>query len=257
MKEKEMVKKLLVLLGALFVLVGCGSLDSEYQLVQNEKSTVQEDVAVAQGSIEYRILPQDRLKVVFYRDPQQSAEVSTGELGQEMNQGGILVNTAGYVTLPLIGKVKVAGLTQTQAADRITQRLKKYLNSPSVYVEVLNKRIYVLGEVNKPGVVKLDKEKMTLFEAIAFTGDLTDNAVRDNIIIVSNKPGKGLTMRSVDLTNFKKMRYASLMLRPNDIVYIQPDGWKEFRVKSNNFTAPFETITKIAAPFVTLKYLSD
>ncbi len=252
-----MLKKSIAAVGALFVLVGCGSLDSEYQLVQNEKSTVQEDVAVPKGSIEYRILPQDRLKIVFYRDPQQGAEVSTGELGQEMSRDGILVNAAGYVTLPLIGKVKVAGLTQTQAADRITQRLRKYLNSPSVYVEVMNKRIYVLGEVNKPGVVKLDREKMTLFEAIAFSGDLTDNAVRDNIIIVSNKPGKGLTMRSVDLTNFKTMRYASLMLRPNDIVYVQPDGWKEFRVKSNNFTAPFETITKIAAPFVTLKYLSD
>ena len=252
-----MIKKSIISAGALLVLVGCGSLDSEYQLVQNEKSTVQEDVAVSKGSIEYHILPQDRLKVVFYRDPQQSAEVSTGELGQEMNTDGILVNTAGYVTLPLIGKVKVAGLSQTQAADRITQRLRKYLNSPSVYVEVMNKRIYVLGEVNKPGVVKLDREKMTLFEAIAFSGDLTDHAVRDNIIIVSNKPGKGLTMRSIDLTNFRKMRYASLMLRPNDIVYVQPDGWKEFRIKSNNFTAPFETITKIAAPFVTLKYLSD
>jgi len=252
-----MIKKTIMAIGALFVLAGCGSLDSEYQLVQNEKSTPQEDVAVAKGSIEYRILPQDRLKVVFYRDPQQSVEVATVELGQEMNRDGILVNTAGYITLPLIGKVKVAGLTQSQAADRITQRLKKYLNTPSVYVEVMNKRIYVLGEVKKPGVVKLDREKMNIFEAIAFSGDLTDNAVRDNIIIVSNKPGKGLTMRSVDLTNFRKMRYASLMLHPNDIVYVQPDGWKEFRVKSNNFTAPFETITKIAAPFVTLKYLSD
>ena len=251
-----MIKKTIVAIGVLLMLAGCGSLNSEYQLVQNEEGTVQKNTAVVKGSIEYRILPQDRLKVVFYRDPEQSAEVSTGELGQEMNRDGILVNTAGYITLPLIGKVKVAGLTQTQAADRITKRLKKYLNSPSVYVEVLNKRVYVLGEVNKPGVVKLDKEKMTLFEAIAFSGDLTDQAVRDNIIIVSHN-SKGMAMRSVDLTNFKTMRYASLMLRPNDIVYVQPDGWKEFRVKSNNFTAPFETITKIAAPFVTLKYLSD
>jgi polysaccharide export outer membrane protein len=252
-----MYKNFIIACGTLLIMPGCGSLDSEYQLVQNEQSTSKEEVAVKKGSMEYHILPQDRLKVVFYRDPQQSAEVSTQELGQEMNNGGILVNSAGYITLPLIGKVKVAGLTQTEAADRITQRLRKYLNSPSVYVEVLNKRIYVLGEVNKPGVVKLDKEKMTLFEAIAFSGDLTDNAVRDNIVIVSNDPQKGLVMRSIDLTNFQKMRYASLMLRPNDIVYVQPDGWKEFRVKSNNFTAPFETITKIAAPFVTLKYLDE
>ncbi len=252
-----MLKRSLAVLGALFMLAGCGSLDSEYQLVQHGESALQKDVAVSKGSIEYRILPQDRLKVVFYRDPNQSAEVPTTALGQEMNTDGILVNTAGYIRLPLIGKVKVAGLTQTEAADRITRLLRKYLNSPSVYVEVMNKRIYVLGEVNKPGVVKLDREKMTLFEAIAFSGDLTDSAVRDNVIIISNKPGKGLTMRSVDLTNFRNMHYASLMLRPNDIVYVQPDGWKEFKVKSDNFTAPFETITKIAAPFVTIKYLTN
>jgi polysaccharide export outer membrane protein len=97
---------------------------------------------------------------------------------------------------------------------------------------------------------------MTLFEAIAHAGDLTDSAVRNNVIILSNS-SHGLQMRRVDLTRFDTMNYASLMLRPNDIVYIQPDDWKEFKVSSSNFTAPFETITKIAAPFVTLKYLDD
>jgi len=249
--------KQILLSGMIVLLTGCGSLNSEYQLLQNEAVSAEEQTVVAKGSIEYRILPQDRLKVVIYRDPQQSAAVSTTELGQEMSQDGILVNAAGYISLPLVGKVKVSGLSQTQAADLITQRLKRYLNTPSVYVEVMNKRVYVLGEVKKPGVVKLDREKITLFEAIAFSGDVTDHAVRDNVIIVSHDSRSGLKMRSVDLTNFKTMKYASLMLRPNDIVYVQPDGWKEFRVKSDNFTAPFETITKIAAPFVTLKYLTD
>ncbi|HIP18189.1 MAG TPA: polysaccharide export protein [Sulfurovum sp.] len=249
--------KKILLSGMIVLLTGCGSLNSEYQLLQNEAVSAEEQTVVAKGSIEYRILPQDRLKVVIYRDPQQSAAVSTTELGQEMSQDGILVNAAGYISLPLVGKVKVSGLSQTQAADLITQRLKRYLNTPSVYVEVMNKRVYVLGEVKKPGVVKLDREKITLFEAIAFSGDVTDHAVRDNVIIVSHDSRGGLKMRSVDLTNFKTMKYASLMLRPNDIVYVQPDGWKEFKVKSDNFTAPFETITKIAAPFVTLKYLTD
>lgn len=115
--------------------------------------------------------------------------------------------------------------------------------------------IYVLGEVKKPGVVKLDREKMTLFEAIAFSGDLTDSAVRENIIILSNDIKSGMQMRRVDLTNFDTMRYSSLMLRPNDIVYVQPDGWKEFKVASDNFTAPFKTIAEIVSPFV--KYLIE
>ena len=126
-----------------------------------------------------------------------------------------------------------------------------------MYVEVLNKRLFVLGEVNKPGVVNIDKEKMTLFEALANAGDFTDAAVRNEIIILSNSPTKGMKIRKVDLTNFDTMNYASLMLRPNDIVYVKPNSWKEFRVKSDNYTAPFETIAKIAAPFVTLKYLTD
>lgn len=249
--------KLMLGAGVVFLLSGCAS-NSEYKLLQTDKYIAQQSQNVVSGrSLEYSILPQDRLEIALYKDPAQDSVGQVNELGQSMKQKGILVNVAGYISLPLIGKIKVAGLTQTQAADRITHQYKKYLNTPSVYVEVLNKRIFVLGEVKSPGVIKIDKEKMTLFEAIAFAGDLTDSAVRNNIIILSNSPKNGMQMRSVDLTNFDSMKYASLMLRPNDIVYVQPDNWKEFRVASDNLTSPFETVTKIAAPFVTIKYLKN
>jgi len=246
--------KLMLLVGAALILGGCAGQD--YKLAQTEKPvTVQK---VSDRSIEYRILPQDRLEIALYKDPAQDAMAGgLNELGQSMNKQGILVNAAGYISLPLIGKIKVAGLTQSQAADRITAQYKKYLNTPSVYVEVLNKRLFVLGEVKNPGVIKLDKEKMTLFEAIAFAGDLTDDAVRNEVIILSNSHTKGMQMRKVDLTNFDTMRYASLMLRPNDIVYVQPDDWKQFKVAADNYTSPFETVAKIAAPFVTIRYLDD
>lgn len=246
--------KLILITGVVLMLGGCAGQD--YKLAQTDKSITQEKVS--DRSIEYFILPQDRLEIALYKDPAQDSMASGyNELGQSMNKQGILVNASGYITLPLIGKIKVAGLTQSQTADRITTQYKKYLNTPSVYVEVLNKRLFVLGEVKKPGVIKLDKEKMTLFEAIAFAGDLTDDAVRNEIIILSNSQTKGMQMRKVDLTNFDTMKYASLMLRPNDIVYVQPDNWKEYKVASDNFTAPFETVAKIAAPFVTLKYLDN
>jgi polysaccharide export outer membrane protein len=247
--------KLILLTGLLFIFNGCAN-KSDYRLLQTDKNVTEQGVKVTDRSIEYRILPQDRLEIALYKDPQQGATVQ-GALGQSMSPNGLLVNTSGYVPLPLIGKVKVAGLTQTQAADRIKAQYKKYLNTPSVYVEVLNKRVFILGEVKSPGVVEIDKEKMTLFEALANAGDFTDDAVRNDIMILSNCQTKGMQMRRVDLTNFDTMNYASLMLRPNDIVYVQPDDWKEFKVASDNYTAPFETITKLASPFVTLKYLSD
>lgn len=247
--------RLLLWIGAGFLLAGC-AINSDYELLRAHSKDMQTE-AVTDRSIEYHILSQDRLEIALYKDPAQSSESggSGGELGQSMNSKGVLVNAAGYISLPLIGKVKVAGLSQSQAAERITKKYKKYLNTPTVYVEVMNKRVFVLGEVNKPGVVAIDKEKMTLFEALAHAGDLTDSAVRDEIVILSNSPTKGMQIRTVDLTRFYKMKYASLMLRPNDIVYVKPNKWKSFRVASDDFTAPLETITKVASPFVTLKYL--
>ena len=248
--------KLVVLAGVLLFLNGCTG-DSDYQLLQTKKDTIQENTKVTAGSIEYLILPQDRLAVSLYKDPADSPEIGGrgGALGQEMNNNGILVNAAGYISMPLIGKVKVGGLTQTQAAEHITKQYKKYLNTPSVYVEVLNKRLIVLGEVKKPGVIPMTNEKMNLFEAIAHAGDLTDSAVRDQVTIISKNPVRGIQMRTIDLTNFDTMRYASLMLRPNDIVYVQPSSWKAFRVASADYTSPLKTLGVILAPFVQLKYL--
>ena len=255
-KEKTRMKnsiKLAIALGMLFVINGCSG-KSDYQLVQTDRDV--KNVHTSSRSIEYKILKQDRLQIVLYKDPQQTSEVG-GSISESLNSDqGVLVDTAGNVALPLIGRVNVAGLSQTQAAERIRQRYKKYLNDPSIYVEVMNKRLFVMGEVNKPGVINIDKEKMTLFEALANAGDLTDAAVRNEVMILSNSP-KGMQIRTVDLTSFDTMSYSDLMLRPNDIVYVKPNKWKKFRVASDDMTSPFVTIAKVMAPFVTLKYLSD
>lgn len=241
----------------LFLLGGCAD-TSDYVLLQSEKKYTSNEPSVKQ-SYEYIILPQDRLKIAIYRNPELTSEAASGnnQLGQDMQDSGVLVDTKGSISLPLVNRIKVAGLTQTQAADLITKRYKKYLRIPTVYVEVLNKRVYVIGEVRRPGPVKLDREKITLLEALAFTGDLTDAAVRDNILILSRNSQNKPYIRSVDLTNFDHLSMSNMILGPNDIVYVQPDGWKEYKVASDNFTAPFRTIAEIASPFVQIKYLTD
>jgi polysaccharide export outer membrane protein len=237
-----------------FLLTGCTH-KSDYVLLQTDQNTTHQKLALKQ-SYEYIIMPQDRLLVTLYRNPElANDDYTNNSLAQSMQKNGILVNAKGYVTLPLVNKIKVAGLTQEEAAKKITDRYKKFLKIPTVYVEVLNKRVYVVGEVNKPGPVKLDREKTTVLEAIAEAGDLTDSAVRDNIIVLSRNAQHRLYMRSVDLTHFDPQDFSNMILKPNDIVYVQPDGWKEFKVNSSNFTKPFKTITDLVSPFVTLKYL--
>lgn len=247
------IVKWLVIVTMIFGLSGCGG---DMEILKTDKNLSQESVKVSARSIEYRILPQDRLEIILYKDPSQLSESRTGLAGDTMNSKGILVNAEGYITMPLIGKVKVAGLTQTEAAEKITKMYKKYLNTPSVYLEVMNKRILVLGEVRNPGVITIDKEKMTLFEAIAHAGDFTNSAIRNEIIIVSSDK-HGIRMRTVDLTNFDKMNYASLMLRPNDIVYVKPNSWKQFKVASSDVTSTLDPILKIAGAYAAFAYIVD
>lgn len=252
-----MKKSIYILVTVLFLFNGCGD-KSNYVLLQSEVQTTQ-NVPTLKQSYEYVILPQDRLKIAIYRNPELTGETVNGasQLGQDMQDSGVLVDASGYISLPLVNRLKVAGLTQTQASDLITQRYKKYLKIPTVYVEVLNKRVYVIGEVKTPGPVKVDREKLTLLEALAHVGDVTDSAVRDNVLILSRNNQNKPYIRTVDLTNFDHLSMINMTLRPNDVVYVQPNGWKEYKVASDNFTAPFKTIAEIASPFVQIKYLTD
>lgn len=252
--------KVLLILGAL-VFTGCeGKRFSEYPILQTEQDlslNEQRKSPQLEAMLDYKILPQDRLLVTLYRNPEAESYggTQTGALSQKMQDNGLLVDSQGYITLPLVHRIKVGGLTQGQAADRITSLYKKYLKIPTVYVEVMNKRVYVLGEVKKPGRVNMDREKMSLLEAIAEAGDMTDDAVRDNIIVISKNCKGKVYMRSVDLENFDTMNLANLVLKPNDIVYVQPDGWKEYKVNAENILYPLNSITALVQPFATIKYL--
>lgn len=244
------MNRLFTLIGlSIFVLfiTGCDMGRSDFELMQS-KEHVKSEKRVAMKSIEYKIMPHDRLAIVIYQYPELTPN--------EMNTKGILIDAKGYISLPLIHRVKIAGYTQSDAARMLEKRYKKYLTDPSLNIEVMNKRVYVLGEVKSPGVVQLDNEVGTVIQVIAHAGGLTDSAQRDKVYIVSSD-GDNMHMRRVDLTSFASLQQTNIIIKPNDILYVQPNKWKSFRVASNDLTSPFTTITKIAAPFVTLKYLSD
>lgn len=239
--------KLMLLAGVLFLLSGCTG-KSEYQLFQTQSEPVVKK-AIPNQKIEYKILPQDRLAINIYKYPELAPT--------SMTEKGILVDSKGYISLPLIHRVKLSGLTQTQAAGLLERKYKTYLTDPTLNLEVLNKRIYVLGEVKKPGVIKLDKEKLTMIEALAFAGDFTDSAVRDNIIVISHNARDQMTMRKIDMTSFSNLSLANMMIKPNDIIYVQPNGWKQFKVVSDDVTSVLAPISKIIGTYASIRYLTD
>ncbi len=204
------------------------------------------------ATFEYKIVPNDRVSIIIYKHP----ELSPSTLGNITSDRGILINSKGDIRLPLVKTIHLAGLTQTEAQEKIEERFKRYIKSPDVYFEVLNKRAYVIGEVNNPGEVELINEKLTLIQLISKAGDFRDSANKQAIMILRSGKDR-INSEIVNLTDFNSLKTANLMIKPNDIVYVLPKDMKAFNVKVDEINPVFRLISNILSPFITVKVLSN
>jgi len=266
--EFSMYRIVIILSVTLLFFSGCSL--SEYRLFQTEDDkevTRVTDKTYAQELVfENKIQPNDRLSIKVFTQ-------SSGAQGQQMTsmlssraegRGGVaseesigmLVTKRGTVRLPLVGSVKIIGLTEDEAANKLIKSYKKYLRSPYVMVEIMNQRLYVLGEVKKPGVVQVTNGTMNVLEAIARCGDMTDYAQRTNIKVIRGDL-RDPKMRIIDLTHMSAISASSMYLKPNDILYIQPRTMKGYNMAFNEIAPPFQLLSSLLAPFVSIKYLSN
>ncbi len=202
---------------------------------------------------EYKIKPHDRISITMYNHPELG---TTSAQSQKQDENGVLVNSSGYVRLPLIKSIHVAGLSQTEAQEKIEKAYSSYLEDAEIYLEVLNKRAYILGEVKKPGEIRLFNEKTTLLQMLAQAGDLTDEANRHAIVILKNRYNKVYT-ETVDLTSVNAIKVANIMIYPNDIVYVAPNNIKSFNVGIKEANPTLQLMGNILTPAVSIKYLTD
>jgi polysaccharide export outer membrane protein len=138
---------------------------------------------------------------------------------------GYMVDDEGAISLPMIGKIVVAGLSAKEASEQIVQKLEKYLINPTVNIRMLNYSVSVLGEVNHPSVYNIPNERVTLPEVLSLAGDLTIYAKRDNVLVIREKNGKREFAR-VDLTKRNFFNSPYFYLQPNDVVYVEPGKGK-------------------------------
>jgi polysaccharide export outer membrane protein len=140
---------------------------------------------------------------------------------------GYLVDLEGSIQFPILGTIKVAGLTKGELKQRLTKTLldKKLLVDPIVDIRYLNFRVSVMGEVTRPSVVTVPSEKISLLEALALAGDLTIYARRDNVMVIREENGKRIIKR-IDLTSTSLFTSPYYYLKSNDIVYAEPNKSK-------------------------------
>ncbi len=151
--------------------------------------------------------------------------VSTPEKTLTQATPGFLVDNEGNVQIPMLGNIKVDGLTTSQIRKLITEKLDKYLQSPTVSVRFSNFKITILGDVARPGIYPVPNERITLMEALGLAGDLTVFGQRTGVKLIREENGKNKIYK-IDLTSKDVLNSPYMYLQPNDVIYVDPNGGK-------------------------------
>lgn len=160
----------------------------------------------------------------------------------------------GEINFPLVGKLRVAGLSRSAAEQLIVESIyPKYLTEPpSVSIRIHNFKISVLGEVKNPGIYEIPNDRVSILEAIAMAGDLTITGRRDNILLIRQYDGKE-TVSRFDLNDARLLTQPDYYLRQNDIVYVEPNKSKS---RTSRVISPIASISvSIVSLLVTLANL--
>lgn len=244
MNTKMKLSKVVCMLALSTLLVsGCTSYKKSLYL-QNEQ-VLNESL---EGQLyDFRIMPKDELTItVSTTDPEASAPFyrkigQSKEGGNSSNIGmnnakllAYLVDNNGYIDFPVLGMIKVMGLTNRECEALLRQKLQPYLKEvPNVTVRTSNYKFSVLGEVNSPGTYTTDAEKVTVFEALAQAGDMTLFAVRNDVQLLREDSTGLRRVYHLDLTQADIAQSPHFYLQQNDVVYVKPTRAK---VRSNTFS---------------------
>lgn len=157
-------------------------------------------------------------------DPQQARYTSSdeGNAGAE----GYLVSSEGYISFPVAGQVKMAGLSIEQARIQIKSLVEQYAKDAIINIRFANFKITVVGEVNRPATFTVPNDRINIIEALGLAGDLTQFGKRDNILLIREEGGRR-TLARVNLNDKAALTSPFFYLKQNDVLYVQPTRYRD------------------------------
>lgn len=187
------------------------------------------------NSYEVKLQPDDLLLIIVSgEDPEIAAPFNlrsisvidsgagqNSAIGQPINQL-YLVDALGTIDFPILGKLKVGGLTRTELLKNLQDKIGFYVKKPIINLRIMNFKVSVQGEVTLPGTYNVISERITLVEALTMARDLTIYGVRNNILIIREINGVKSYSR-VDITKSDFINSPFYYLAQNDVVYVEPN----------------------------------
>ena len=146
-----------------------------------------------------------------------------------------LIDEEGNIDFPVLGRLKIAGLTRVEVKEMLKEKLKVYIKDPIVSVRLKNFKITVIGEVSRPGSYNIPNERVTIIEALGLAGDMTIKGKRANVMVIRENDGLN-TYHRVDLTSKEIFESPVYYLAQNDVLYIEPNNSQIRNSRTNSNT---------------------
>ena len=226
------LQRLSLLALLLVALASCKTLEKLVYLQQGDASQVQanyqpllrtdDQLLIQVGGADMEALAPFQ----FYYNANQAQ--GGGAQGMQMLQNiTYLIDINGNINFPVLGFVKVAGLTRLQTIELLQNELQKYVEGAVVNVQLVNYKFTVLGQVRNPGVYNIPTERYTILEALGQAGDLLPTGVRQNVLVVREENGQRQEFR-LDLTQKDLFASPAYYIHQNDVIYVEPNFTGQF-----------------------------
>ncbi len=238
--------KILMVSASILVLNSC-STSKRITYFQDVWPGMSELALVAPSEI--KIMPKDKLSILVNSQDMRltnlfNLPVVSQQVGMENSQGtsrglsGYTVDSKGDIDFPVLGSLHVEGMTREQIAAYIKQELQSHdlIKNPVVTVEFMNLNVAVMGEVNNPGRYSIDKDNVTILDALSRAGDLTIYGKRERVLVLRMENGKQ-RIYDVNLCSATNLCLSPVYyLQQNDVVYVEPNSTRtrQSTVNGNN-----------------------
>lgn len=256
----RMGRNVMVCLMTIFLFVSCQSYKKVPYLQDVE---VVEQATQSVNLYDARIMPKDLLTIVVSCTSPELAvpfnltvatqnSVATGTTSQPVLQQ-YLVDNEGKINFPVLGELKIGGLTKKDAEQMIVEKLKPYIKEiPIVTVRMVNYKISVIGEVARPGTFTISNEKVNLLEALAMAGDMSVWGLRDNVKLIREGADGKQEIITLDMNKAETILSPYYWLQQNDIVYVTPNKAKARNSDIGNSTSLWFSATSILVSLASL-----
>jgi polysaccharide export outer membrane protein len=166
-------------------------------------------------------------------------------------QQNYLVDNNGEIDFPVLGKLKIGGLTRDALIVLLKEKLDPdYIKNSNINIRIANYKVSVLGDVKMPGSYTIPNERITILEAIALAGDINISAERQNILVIREEEGKKVQYK-VDLLSKEIFTSPIYYLQQNDVVYVKPNYARIQSASSNSNTSLIISISSVLIALLT------